>query len=664
MAPRLLLAAVALLLASPLLPPAGAIDILESVPDLERAMYLNVENYPCVRLLNLSGEIGCSNPGREKVVAPITKFKNTDDQLTHLSAILLPLEDMQNFFLRVSSNPDFAQNVAGVLVDSSGYKSFSPVEKFPQAEFAPYTNLNYQWNPAGSGIMWNHYNFPVFLLSGESTLVVQELANKNIRSTDAYPVNVAEFDLVMQTTTFGTHDSESCLRETSCLPLGGYSVWSSLPPINVSSTKPTKPILMAVASQDSASFFRDQSLGADSPISGLIALLTAVDALSHVDGLDKLKKQLVFVVFTGEAWGYLGSRKFLLELDVGADAVKGLNSTMIEQVLEIGSVGKGLGQGSTTFFAHADGASSVTKEMLNAFQAASDSLGSDNVKVKTANASNPGIPPSSLMAFLRKNASTSGVVLEDFDSSFTNQFYHSHLDNSSNVNSSSIAAAAALVARALYILASGDLTLDLMALNSIKVNVSLVEELVQCLLTCEPGLSCGIVRSFISPNNNCPSHYVGVFLDQPSDTQYPGYADDTSRFVWNFLADRTSTPKGNAISCTGRCSNLGEICIGAEIEGKGRCMISTTRYVPAYSTRLTFKDNSWHVMPANASDPMGSVDPIWTESFWNAIGLQVYTVQSATYDHLILVAGVGITVASYIAIVVSRGCLSKALKHD
>lgn len=42
--------------------------------------------------------------------------------------------------------------------------------------------------------------------------------------------------------------------------------------------------------------------------------------------------QLVFVVFTGEAWGYLGSRKFLLELDVGADAVKGLNSTMIEQV--------------------------------------------------------------------------------------------------------------------------------------------------------------------------------------------------------------------------------------------------------------------------------------------------------------------------------------------
>lgn len=61
---------------------------------------------------------------------------------------------------------------------------------------------------------------------------------------------------------------------------------------------------------------------------------------------------------------------------------------------------------------------------------------------------------------------------------------------------------------------------------------------------------------------------------------------------------------------------------------------------------------------------MGSVDPVWTESYWNAIGLQVYAVQSATYDHFILIAGVGITIVSYMAIFVSKGCLSKALKHD
>lgn len=42
--------------------------------------------------------------------------------------------------------------------------------------------------------------------------------------------------------------------------------------------------------------------------------------------------QLVFAVFNGEAWGYLGSRKFLQELDEGADSVNGISSFMIDQV--------------------------------------------------------------------------------------------------------------------------------------------------------------------------------------------------------------------------------------------------------------------------------------------------------------------------------------------
>ena len=126
-------------------------------------------------------------------------------------------------------------------------------------------------------------------------------------------------------------------------------------------------------------------------LQGLIALLAAVDALSHLNGLHLSKQvitawnlfrwstyikifwwirsyvpffflilhemhnmyvhnffpcpleifrhfsvlQLVFVVFTGEAWGFLGSRRFLLELDQHSDAVSGLDFTLIETVLPI-----------------------------------------------------------------------------------------------------------------------------------------------------------------------------------------------------------------------------------------------------------------------------------------------------------------------------------------
>ncbi|MFS8034456.1 putative nicastrin [Helianthus anomalus] len=640
----------------------------ESVPDLEKSMYKVIDGYPCVRLLNLSGEIGCANPGLDKVVAPIVKFTN-DIELTQSSSLLVASYDFESFLSRVSSDSTFARNVAGVLVESGAQnqthlKGSSPDKKFPQAEFSPYQNSKFEWNPTGSGIMWGLYDFPVFLLSESSTQSLQEVAVKN-ENKDTYAAEVTEFDLVMQTTKAGTHDSESCLRERTCLPLGGYSVWSALPTVNISSSssKSKKPIILAVASMDSASFFRDKSLGAESPLSGMISLLAAVDALSRIDGLDTLSKQLVFVVFTGEAWGYLGSRRFLLELHQHTDAVNGINNTLIETVIELGSVGKGYDQGVKTFYAHTAGVSSATNKTLSAIQKARDSLGTESIIYSTASESNPGIPPSSFMSFLRQNPHTPGVVLEDFDTSFTNKFYHSHLDDLSNINSSAIAAAASLVARTLYVLASNNNDLSDSSLKSIKVNTSLVEELVGCLLSCEPGLSCELVNRYISPSSACPSHYVGVIQGDPSEPYY-GYVNDVPRFVWNFMADMTSGPSTNGGPCSENCSQTGGVCVKMEIDGKGVCAISTTRYVPAYSTRLKYESESWTVLPPNSSDPMGAADPVWTESNWNTISLRVYSVQGAAYDHLVLVAGVSVTALAYLLIVVIKAFIAKALKQD
>ncbi|XP_022743603.1 nicastrin-like isoform X2 [Durio zibethinus] len=646
---------------------SGQMSSMESVPDLQKSMYMVVDGFPCVRLVNLSGEIGCSNPGRDKVVAPIIKYKNTTE-LAQPSAILLSMDDVQGFFSRISNDSSFARNVGGVLVESGveiqhKLKGFSPAQKFPQAEFSPYHNTTYEWNPIGSGIMWKSYNFPVFLLSESSTSTLQEIAMKNEKTERAYTTNVAEFDVVMQTTKVGTHDSESCLKEETCLPLGGYSVWSALPPIDRLSSNQSKPIILAVASMDAQSFFRDKSLGADSPISGMISLLAAVDALSHVDGLDDLNRQLVFLVFTGEAWGYLGSRRFLLELDQQSDAVHGLKSTLMHLVMEIGSTGRGLNQGNKTFFAHTE-VSSASNETLDALKLAQESLKSDGVTISTANSSNPGVPPSSMMAFLRKNSSTSGIVLEDFDTIFANKFYHSHLDDSANINSSAIVAAASLVARTLYVLASDNKNLTSSALSAINVNASLVEELISCMLDCNPGLSCELVKSYISTTNTCPNHYVGVVLGEPSSTPHPNQVDDISRFVWNFLADRTSTPKGDTSVCSQDCGKKGGVCIRAETDGKGVCVISTTRYVPAYSTRLKFDSGTWQLLPPNSSDPMGMLDPVWTESNWNTIGLRVYTVQDAAYDRLVLLGGITVTVLAYLAILLTRAYITKALKQD
>lgn len=93
-------------------------------------------------------------------------------------------------------------------------------------------------------------------------------------------------------------------------------------------------------------------------------------------------------------------------------------------------------------------------------------------------------------------------------------------------------------------------------------------------------------------------------------------------------------------------------------------MILHYRYVPAYSTRLKFDSGTWKVLPPNSTDPMGMLDPVWTESNWNTIGLRVYTVQDPAYDRLVLLGGVAVTVLSYFAIVLTRAYITKALKQD
>lgn len=619
-------------------------------------MYSSIDGAPCVRLLNITHEIGCANPGRGKVTAPITRFNSSHD-LTEPTAVLVSITELDRLFTKVVSDRRYKENVAGVLFEaggvnlsSSGFR-FSPDYKFPLSDFAPYENVGYEWNPAGNGMMWRAFDFPVLAVSESTAMMLRVVAENNDHSE-----NVVEFDVVMQTTKVGTRDSRSCLSEGTCLPLGGYSVWSS--PTAVSALG-KKGIVLGIASMDSASLFRDMSIGAESYLSGMISLLAAVDALSQLGGLDKLQRDMVFLIVTGESWGYIGSRRFLLEMDLKSESVPGLRSSLIDMVVEIGSVGNSVNNKS--FFAHKTRDSSLVNETLKALNQAKDSLKSQSISILTASTANPGIPPSSMVAFLKTNPLTSGIVLEDFDTVFSNNFYHSHLDDLSNVNSTSIVAAASLVARTLFILASGDVSQSDSVLNKINVNASLVEELMGCLLSCDPGLSCGIVKNYILPTSQCPSSYVGVLVDEPMANPYR-FVSDAARFTWNFLADKTSKSGNNNGSCP--CSQADEICIQAETRGKGYCVVSTTKYVPAYSTRLRFESGVWNLLPPNSSDSMGTVDPVWTESNWDAIGVRVYKVQSAEYDRFILLGGISLTILSFVLVLSTEAFITKTLKRD
>ena len=114
-----------------------------------------------------------------------------------------------------------------------------------------------------------------------------------------------------------------------------------------------------------------------------------------------------------------------------------------------------------------------------------------------------------------------------------------------------------------------------------QVNVSLVEEMVECFFSTSPGMRCRLVESLMTASQDVASQYVGVFQADPSlsPNSMPEVIGDTARFVWNFLADRTTLQRKDLPEkCTVACKNPEEVCVGATQSQIGQCRVSATRY--------------------------------------------------------------------------------------
>jgi nicastrin len=113
-----------------------------------------------------------------------------------------------------------------------------------------------------------------------------------------------------------------------------------------------------------------------------------------------------------------------------------------------------------------------------------------------------------------------------------------------------------------------------------QVNVSLVEEMVEFFFSTSPGMRCRLVESLMTASQDVASQFVGVFQADPSlsPNSIPEVIGDTTRFVWNFLADRTALQQDLPEKCTVVCKKSDEVCVGATQSQTGQCRASATRY--------------------------------------------------------------------------------------
>jgi len=385
----------------------------------------------CTSLLSKDSRIGClsSQGGDYGALWPIETSSDMEDWLGRKEPNILVLASA--FFTKGNVNRLIESGyVRGILVldgkaPSGGY---SPVSTYPQKQFGLHPDSDHQWNPLGDDFAFQSFSIPMFQLDANNSADILDKATQN-KQIGGFPQHAANLDSFM----FSSMDSASCMRRGRCDPVGGRSVWSSLH----KEVDPSRRMIMSISQMDSNAFFRDLAFGADAEVSGTIAQLLAATMLKNVH-TDDLDKDIVFAWFTGESFGYVGSQRFVyditefecLEFDGDNSCKNPPKATLnfqkikmqnIDAIIEMDQVGnlQYNDQREPVFCLHHEPTTDNTKF------AAIDNVLTEvavNAEITLNYSAKEGIPPSSLMSFLRANSSIPGVVISEFDENYTNKW--------------------------------------------------------------------------------------------------------------------------------------------------------------------------------------------------------------------------------------------------
>ncbi|KAI8582078.1 hypothetical protein K450DRAFT_228897 [Umbelopsis ramanniana AG] len=644
-------------------------------------IYTDLGTWPCVRLLNATGSVGCqSTSGTNGILYQL----NTQDDIENFNqniptsweqwVVVIPYGLLTPSNIQTLESSKRLSGVIAIINSTatpgspSRPSSYSPESKCPNCEFGLYANDadQYTWNPNGNSMIYEPINIPIFaldpidVLSATAYRQIMENLNYNIEQNYRnYPLRAVDFSLFM----WAAVDSATCLRRGWCFPVGGSSVYSTPSP-NLTGND-GKPIIIVSATMDSRSVFHDLTLGVENDISGMVAMFAVADALSKSPtSVASFPKHIVYTLFNGEAWGYSGSQRFVNDISTpfqcqnitGTNTcpIKGaactqpcvrdtdftnINFDNIESVVEFSSVAQSNASGKG-FWAHTDD-STTSGSLLQLF------VGQGNGTYSIQDAASDGVhrklPPSSAQSFLKKKRSIASIVLSDFHTSLDG-YYHSDYDDTLDLAtaSSAICSLASSAARSIWLSAQG--------LNNgtvpsqVTADCNLVASLLDCMTQ---NYSCSLIQQYYGVNNAARiSHYSSVFSF--------GGVSLLSLFAFNFLGDKNGVRRMNGTS-PASCQSITE-CQAHEYCIRGTCVSTLTRYHDAYGAGIGYNYGT------GLFDVIDESAPTWTESTWNPPSMRVYTVTSTRHQVVELVIGILWLVSSIIIVLYLKRYLKKTLK--
>ncbi|NWJ06278.1 NICA protein, partial [Crypturellus undulatus] len=655
---------------------------------VERKIYIPLNRTaPCVRLLNATHQVGCQSSisGDTGVIHVVEKEEDLRWVLTdgpHPPYMILL--DGSLFSRRVLLQLKGTSRVSGLAVAAakpSPPQGFSPGLKCPNDGFGVYSkdygpqyaNCNSTvWNPLGSGLSYEDFDFPIFLLedANETEVIKQCYQDHNVPRDGAgpeYPLCAMQLFSHMHAVT----STVTCMRRSSiqstfslnpevvCDPLLDYNVWSTLQPINSSGkVDPEKEVIIVATRIDSHSFFWNIAPGAESAVSSFVTHLAAAEALHKASDVQLLRRNVMFTFFQGETFDYIGSSRMVYDMEKDKFPLR-LNN--IHSFIELNQVAL---RNNSVLWMHTDPVSrkneSIQGQIESLLEILSNSSAGANVALQEVGYSQP-LPPSSFQRFLRAQH-IPGVVLTDHRAAFHNRYLSGREATEAEAGGAaeapaprglracgaavqgeprsqhSLAEVATVVARALYQLAGGASNT-----SAIQADPKTVARMLYGFLI---KMNNSWFQSIIKPDlkvilGECdvPQHYVAV--SSPVNTTY---------LVQYVLANLTGTvvnlTKEECLNPEKTPNTEKEMYEYAWVQGS--LDPNSTSRVP-YCVRSTVR-LSKALSPAFELRQWGSTEySTWTESRWKDIRARIFLVASKELEMITLAVGIVILIFSLLA---------------
>ncbi|XP_044763682.1 nicastrin [Coccinella septempunctata] len=631
-------------------------------------MYIPIKaTTPCFRRLNATHQTGCSSVrgGSKGVVHYCTKEEDLQFILKNGTAgPYVPVIPVGLLTKKLVTVLEESTKISGLVLylNNDTLNSFTHDLQCPNENFGvPNTCTKEEnggmWNQFGTGLLFEDITFPIFYMDDFNELhAVKECFEKFNNFSYETQRDRSLCSVQMNSFMYGAKNTPTCIRRSNiatnlnpmrvCDPLGDKNIWATLFPIAKynNTTGEVKPILgqkyiIIAARSDTASMF-DRTSGAESPITGFVTLLTTSKILKNMlpknDG--DYNTNILFVIFDGETFDYIGSQRMLYDMERGNFPVETENGTStflpvirandILLFLEFSQ----LSRTNEIVFAHRY----KVDEMNDNFTRLLISNSPISITVEPSDGT---LPPSSAQTFLREYSNISTIILANHQKQYSNKFYNSIFDNSSNINykynnkssvlpSDSIQkhlySLAYTVSKSVYQLITNKTWSD--DDNAEAEYVDLVDELLHCYLEDQ---NCKIHQAVGKQpqkfhDNHTMSLYVGI----------DGSPSDATTLIGFILGWFTGDIVGES---TQNCTNLSKnyafrfynMSVSTDKLNTTKCFSMVMNFTEAVSPAFIIEDYDW------SSNKYSS----WTESTWGEISMRLFLKPSAAQESMTMAIG-------------------------